>query len=351
MTKKNFFNVCFLLLVVFLTLYSVFYGEDLGQICVYLREGDIRLWILGVITVIIFIECESVIIYYLLKTLGEKVKLTHCFLFSFAGFFFSLITPSATGGQPAQLYFMKKDKLSLTVSTLVLMVVTITYKFVLVVIGLFIFIVRPPKVMRYLAPAAGWCYLGIVLNVICVSAMLLLVFHPMLAENICVLCLNTACKMIGVFRKKSSFVKKKDTYLEKIHVSMEKYRKVAEYFAAHKAVILNVFLITFIQRVLLFAVTYIVFISFELKNFDAFTVISLQGMISVAVDMLPLPGGLGISEKLFMDIFTDICGSKYTLPVMIVSRGLTYYTQLLISAVMTGYAYWSMVYKKERINK
>ena len=60
MTKKNFFNICFLLLVVFLTLYSVFSGEDLGQIFEYLREGDVRLWILGVITVIIFIECESV---------------------------------------------------------------------------------------------------------------------------------------------------------------------------------------------------------------------------------------------------------------------------------------------------
>ena len=54
--------------------------------------------------------------------------------------FFSCITPSASGGQPMQIYFMKKDKLPIPVTTLVLMIVTITYKAVLVVIGIVIWI-------------------------------------------------------------------------------------------------------------------------------------------------------------------------------------------------------------------
>ena len=93
------------------------------------------------------------------------------------------------------------------------------------------------------------------------------------------------------------------------------------------------------QRFLLFAVTYLVYRSFSLNLAGAGVVITLQGMISVAVDMLPLPGGLGISEKLFKDIFLQICTKKYTLPVMIVSRGLSFYVQLGISAVMTVVAY------------
>ena len=39
-----------------------------------------------------------------------------------------------------QIYFMKKDKLPIPVTTLVLMIVTITYKAVLVVIGIVIWI-------------------------------------------------------------------------------------------------------------------------------------------------------------------------------------------------------------------
>ena len=62
---------------------------------------------------------------------------------------------------------------------------------------------------------------------------------------------------------------------------------------------------------LLFAVTYLVYKSFMLNFTSAGVVITLQGMISVAVDMLPLPGGLGISEKLFKDIFVQVCTKKY----------------------------------------
>ena len=66
--------------------------------------------------------------------------------------------------------------------------------------------------------------------------------------------------------------------------------------------------------------------------------ILLQAMISVAVDMLPLPGGMGISETLFLSIFEPIFGVELVLPGMIVCRGISYYTQLVISGVMTGVA-------------
>ena len=67
--------------------------------------------------------------------------------------------------------------------------------------------------------------------------------------------------------------------------------------------------------------------------------ITLQGTISLAADMLPLPGGLGISEHLFERIFTPVCGVKLITPIMVVSRGLSFYAQLLISAVFTAIAY------------
>ena len=57
-------------------------------------------------------------------------------------------------------------------------------------------------------------------------------------------------------------------------------------------------------------------------------------MISVSVDMLPLPGGMGISETLYMVMFVPVFG-EVLLPSMLLSRGIAYYGQLLLSAVMT----------------
>ena len=129
--KKFLFNIIFLILVFGGTLYGVFHGEDLGEIADILKTVN-PLWIMAaVVCVVIFIWGESIIIYYMMHTLGIKLKKRTCFLFSSVGFFFSCITPSATGGQPAQIYFMKKEKIPIPVSTLVLMIITITYKLVL----------------------------------------------------------------------------------------------------------------------------------------------------------------------------------------------------------------------------
>ena len=64
----------------------------------------------------------------------------------------------------------------------------------------------------------------------------------------------------------------------------------------------------------------------------------LQAVISVAVDMLPLPGGVGVSEGLFMTMFEPVFGEKL-LPGMLLSRGISYYALLLISAAITFYAH------------
>ena len=90
-----------------------------------------------------------------------------------------------------------------------------------------------------------------------------------------------------------------------------------------------------LQRAALFAVTYFVYRAFGFNNLNLFELVMLQAVISVAVDMLPLPGGMGISEKLFSIIFLPVFGAALILPAMVLSRGLSYYTELLISAVMT----------------
>ena len=94
------------------------------------------------------------------------------------------------------------------------------------------------------------------------------------------------------------------------------------------------FAITFVQRVLLFTVTYWVYRALGLHGCDIFTVTVLQAVISVSVDMLPLPGGMGISETLYMVMFVPVFGNVL-LPPKLLSRGIAYYGQLLLSAVMT----------------
>lgn len=325
--KKIIFNGVFLAVVFALTIYGVFHGEDLSSMMDAIHRADKRWLLPGIALVAFFIWGESIIIWYMMRSSGIHLKKRTCFLFSSVGFFFSCITPSATGGQPAQIYYMKKEKIPILVSTLVLMIVTITYKMVLVVIGLGLMIFGRGFIRTHMYDIRHIFYLGTGLNVFCVASMLLLVFHPVLARSILVKGMELLEKM--------HLMRYKSTRIEKLNASMDQYHTTAVYLKDHIMVLVNVFAITLFQRFALFTATWFVYKAFGLSGTNAFVIILLQSVISVSVDMLPLPGGMGISEKLFSMIFEPVFGSALLIPGMILSRGLGYYTELLISAIFT----------------
>lgn len=324
--KKIIFNGVFLAVVFALTIYGVFHGEDLSSMMDAIHRADKRWLVPGIALVAFFIWGESIIIWYMMRSSGIQLKKRNCFLFSSVGFFFSCITPSASGGQPMQIYYMKKEKISIPVSTVILMIVTITYKLVLVVIGVGIAIFGRGFLHKYLEGILPVFYLGLALNIFCVTFMTILVFHPLLAKAIMV----KGMKLL----ERLHLMKKKEERLKKLEDSMDTYRNTAAYLKNNPFVIVKVIGITFIQRMALFAVTWFVYQAFGLHGTGFWEILFLQAVISVSVDMLPLPGGMGISETLFLNIFSPVFGGLL-LPGMVLSRGLGYYGELLISAVFT----------------
>ena len=324
--KKIIFNGVFLAVVFALTIYGVFHGEDLSSMMDAIHRADKRWLVPGIALVAFFIWGESIIIWYMMRSSGICLKKRTCFLFSSVGFFFSCITPSASGGQPMQIYYMKKEKISIPVSTVILMIVTITYKLVLVVIGVGIAIFGRGFLHKYLEGILPVFYLGLALNIFCVTFMTILVFHPLLAKAILVKGMNLLERL--------HLMKKKEGRLKKLEDSMDTYRNTAAYLKNNPFVIVKVIGITFIQRMALFAVTWFVYQAFGLHGTGFWDILFLQAVISVSVDMLPLPGGMGISETLFLNIFSPVFGGLL-LPGMVLSRGLGYYGELLISAVFT----------------
>ena len=307
--KRVIFNGAFLIIVFVLTIYGVFHGEDLGAMMDAIRSADKRWLVPGLALVAFFIWGESIIIWYMMRSYGIKLKKRTCFLFSSVGFFFSCITPSASGGQPMQAYYMKKKNISIQGSSHVY-----HRQF------------GRGFLHQYLEGILPVFYLGLGLNIFCVTLMTILVFHPLLARSFLVWGLS----ILEKFR----ILRHKEGRLKKLEDSMDTYRDTAAYLKTHPRVIVNIIAITFVQRMAMFAVTWFVYKAFSLSGTGFWTVLFLQAVISVSVDMLPLPGGMGISETLFLTIFTPVFGTLL-LPGMVLSRGLGYYGELLISALFT----------------
>lgn len=326
--RKNLLNALFLVALLALTIWAIFRDQDLGVILETLKGIAPGFLITGFVLVIVYVCSESVIIKYLLATVQIKVPLFNCIRYSFVGFFYSCITPSATGGQPMQIYYMKKQNIDIPTATIILMLVTIEYKFVLVFIGLAVVLFGQGLLLTLSAEVQFFLYLGIALNVFCVTFMSLLVFLPGTAKFL-------ITKGFALL-KKLHLMKEKNHRAERLEQSMETYKGASRFLRENKLVIFNTTLISFLQRFFLFSITYVVYVSFGLSTETYMTITILQSVISIAVDMLPLPGGMGISEGLYLRIFTPIFGgTSMATASLLVSRGFSYYILVLVSGIVS----------------
>ncbi len=328
--KKIIGNALLFLGLLALTLYAVFHGEDLHAVLEAIRGSDGRWLIPAVACVVAFIGGESVIIRLLLRSGGYTLSRGRCFLVSSAGFFFSAVTPSAGGGQPMQVYFLSREKVPVPVAAVTLMAVTITYKLVLVIVGLGALIAGWGFLRYHFDGVMFFFWLGLTLTVGFTALLLILVFHPHLARVM----MDKGHRLL----EKLHILREKPSRREKLLQAMERYHQTAAYFRSHMGLMVLVLAITFLQRFALFTVPWLVYRSLGLTGCSWQALALLQALIAVAADMLPLPGGMGVTEMLFLTVFAPVFG-ELILPAMVLSRGVEFYCRLLLSAAFTVLAF------------
>ena len=132
--KKYLLSVIFFVILLVLTFYLLFKNNDIQDIVLSLKNISYEYVVLGVILILTYLFTESIYIKMILKSLKHKIHLWQGFVYSCVEFYFSAITPSSTGGQPVQAYYMHKDGIPLSKSTVTLLLNTITFKLIIFLI-------------------------------------------------------------------------------------------------------------------------------------------------------------------------------------------------------------------------
>ena len=337
-------NIALILVITLLTLHLIFKEQELPEIIRDLKSADMR-WIAGgAAAAVAFVAGESVIIHYMLRVLEQKTSFFRCLKYSFIGFFFSYITPSSTGGQPMQMYHMKKDKIKIGYSTLIMLLITIAYKSVLILLALGFLIFNFGTVEQYAGDMKWLIVLGFVLNLSFIALLLLVFLKPIWARALGIKTVGLLSKLRVIKRKN------KEKYTEKVIRICDTYAMGADYIKKNIAVVFKIFVLTALQRICLFSVTWIVYKAYGLSGTRFIDILTLQIIIAVAVEMLPLPGAAGISEGCFLLTFTEIFGEELVKPALLINRGLTFYLILLIGAVVTFGAHIINIKREKRQN-
>lgn len=288
-----------------------------------------------------YILLESVIIKVILGALEEQVSMRQCIRYSFLGFFFYCITPAGSGEQPMQLLAMHRDGLSAPKCVYALTLITITFKLSIVMLALGAFCIRGQAMISMLGPIVPFVIIGIILSVLCILAFAGLLWAPEIVERV----MRWALALLS----KLGVIKNREKFDNKITSFMAKYIEALGIGRSKRSLLLTVIGITAVQRSCLFAITGIAGIATGHYGIGILDATFVQAMIQLATEMLPLPGGTGLSEIFFMKVFGGMYGGD-SLSVLMLSRGMSFYAQIAVCGIASlGFAISERIKKGTRI--
>lgn len=278
--------------------------------------GDSRPWylLLAVGMMCLYFLCEGRNIMRGLQILGYRQNGRRGIRYAVIGFFFSSVTPSASGGQPMQLYQMHKDGIAIGHGTAALMLEFISYQSATVVLALGGLFLQRDDIFTAMGKQTGYLFAGLSLNLITTILVYLLLFFPS-ASN---------------WLLRFGWVK------EKFGEAIKDYQNSAALMKSRKDCVFPYFFTTVVQMTAMYSIPYFVYLSLGLREYHWIQVTAMQAVLYVSVSALPIPGAMGITESGFVKLFRMLFPASLISGAMVLSRGISFYLFVLLGGIYCG---------------
>ncbi|MBR1654373.1 MAG: flippase-like domain-containing protein [Clostridia bacterium] len=321
--KKIFRNLIFFILLIVVTFYVLLKDQDILQIVDILSSVKLQFVFAGMCCMAVYVVCEAINIGRTLKSLNEKSNIFRNIKYALIGFFFSGITPAASGGQPLQIYYMHKDKISVSNSTIALLmnlssmqVITISFALISLIFN-----------YHYLnGVLITFFIIGILLNLSALILLLIGIFSKRMTKGL----INLAIKLMKVFKIKNIESKK-----EKMEKELGKYQENADYIKNNKVLIIKIILTTLVQFTFYYGVTYCTYRALGFNEHNVLEIVSMQSVLYATVSGIPSPGAVGVTEGAFIEIFKSVYPTSVMSTAVLLNRGINFYFLIIVSGVVT----------------
>lgn len=320
--KSLVMSMSLFLLLLFLTFWLIFKDQDLGKIFDIADDANIW-WILGGLVLMVgYFGVQAWNVKSIMESLGEKITWKKMFKFTLIEFFFCAMTPSATGGQPMEIYYMSKEGISASKATMAIFVQLCGYQIAVMTLGIISVLFLPYK----LPPGVFMFFLiGLLINGVALMVLLACVFLPKVAEL-------AAHGIVRVARKLR--LKRVDQIEEKFEEGLKKYAESAVFIKSHKKQFAKAISRVFLQVGLYYLVPFCVYKAFGFSEHNVFELFAMQSVLFIATAGFPIPGAVGLSETVFLALYGSVFGAEIISSAMLLNRGVTFYLFVVISAII-----------------
>ena len=243
------------------------------------------------------------------------------------GKYWDNITPFGSGGQFAQVAYIKGKKYSGDVSTSVIVGKYLLFQIAFLLLGVIAIIVpfdlfQGGQVIKYLAIA------GVIINILLFAFTLLV----SISRKACSVLVVGGIKLLTKMR----IIKNYRKAIMKSMNFIQEYQKSMKAFAKNPLIIISEVLLNVISLILVSSVAYFIYLIFNpYGTVNGIKIMIMSFLCTFASSIVPIPGGSGAAEVSFVAMFSTLFTEGTTFWALMFWRLLTYYLYLLIGFLFT----------------
>ena len=324
--KKYVLSAILFVVLIILTYVFVLKGCDFNLLIESIKNTNPFFVFLTILCVFGYVFFGSLFLKRILWYFGSKVSFYHTFGYIFTEIYFSAITPSNMGGQPVQMIEMKKDKISYQSSSVLVLFNTMMNRIVLIFIATIFFIIFNKEIFN-INPFYNWVViLGYITTILVILLFATLIYSKKIA--------NLLLKLSNYLIEHLKLIKNKDKLKNKLAKSLKEYQSCSKITKEKPKLVIESFIILFLQRISLLLASYTVYKAFGLNEYGILLIMAFQVCVTLGSDLMPTPGGVMINEGLLLSVNNMLYGESLALSGMLLLRSFNFYFLVIISALL-----------------
>ena len=316
--SSYFFNIILVFSLTAIVLYLTL-KDNYVETIELIRNAKLS-WIIVVVSLALLYQ---VIIGLILKTItnmsNKKYSLKQGVVNALVASFFHGVTPSASGGQFAQVYVFRKQDVPLSDSASILWMDFILYQTTMVFSVLFLLVIKFNYFYSNHSEFFIFVILGFLVNSLVIIGLFLIVQYKKIHIWVTTIGVELGCR----FR----LIKDKEKTVNSINAQLIRFEAETKKLKRHRPLICKVIILNIIRLFVYYSIPFFCAkaIGIEISTSLFINSIALSSFVAMINCFIPLPGASGGTEAVYVMMFSTIFTTVGATSTMILWRFTTYY--------------------------
>ncbi len=327
MNRRNLLSFLFIAATLGLMIVLVFSNNELGSAWDALLTLDARWTLVAFLCIVVNVLFDTLSLHYFLRKQKYPVSLGAACHASLTGFYYSNITPGASGGQPMQVYSLSKQAVPVAIGTSAISIKFFAQQMMMVLVTSVLWFCNRGFVDTQLAAAKWAIYIGYALNFASIPLILLVALHRPLVQLIITFIIRLLAKL--------RLVKHPQERIIRISAGLDVYHASILRLGKDPGQLLWMLLLAAISTLGLMSVPVAVYFALRNSGAPLGELLTASYLLFVTASYTPLPGASGAQEGGFLVFFRGVFVPGTMGLAILVWRFFTFYLFLIIGAAMS----------------